>query len=205
MSFQGTLGPFVKGASTKLILRILTVVVFSAAFTLGSVLIFGLASLTGALLNVAALPITVRLGMLISLLLGLAILDLFSIRKKQFCLLGWRRQTPKTLNRKYRMTTVAAIWGFDTGLAVTTFRVGAVTWGALVTVGLGFAPWWVGFGYGLAFALPLVVLLFSGKNDGTGSLYLRLETLTAKRWIIQCCSAGVLFVTTLILCLRFYN
>jgi hypothetical protein len=209
VSFQGTLGPFVKGASTKLILRALVVAIFSAAFVLGAVLIFGVASLTGALLNVASLPVPVRFGILISLLTGLAVVDLFSIRKKRFCVLGWRRQTPKTLNRKYRMTTVAAIWGFDTGLAVTTFRVGAITWGALVTAGLGFAPWWIGFGYGMAFVLPLVALLLlpdaDPRTDRPRSLYLRLETLTAKRPVIQLGSAAILFLTTIILCLRLYN
>ena len=197
-----------KGASTKLILRVLVIAVFSAAFVLGSVLIFSLASLTGALFNVASLPVPVRFSILISLLTGLAVLDLFSIGKKRFCILGWRRQTPKTLNRKYRMTTVAAIWGFDTGLAVTTFRVGAVTWGALVTAGLGFAPWWIGFGYGGSFALPLVVLLLSDtghKTDLSGSLYFRLETMTAKRPVIQFGSAAILFLTTIILYLRLYN
>lgn len=185
------------------------IAIFSVAFVLGAVLIFGLTSLTGTLLNVASLPVTVRIGILISLLTGLAVIDLFSIRKKSFCALGWRRQTPKTLNRKYRMTTVAAIWGFDTGLAVTTFRVGAITWGALIMAGLGFAPWWIGFGYGVAFVLPLVALLLlpdsRSKAGSPGSLGLRLETLLVKRPIVQFSSAVILFLTTIILCFRLYS
>lgn len=192
-----------------MLLRGLVIAVFSVAFVLGSVLIFGLTSLTGTLINVASLPVTVRIGILISLLTGLAVIDLFSIRKKRFCVLGWRRQTPKTLSRKYRMTTVAAIWGFDTGLAVTTFRVGAITWGALITAGLGFAPWWIGFGYGIAFVLPMVaLLLISGDTSRAGqpgSLGLRLETLILSRPIVQVSSAVILVLTGIILGLRLYN
>lgn len=198
-----------KGARTNIVLRGSVIAIFSVAFILGAVLIFGLISLTGTLLNVASLPVTVRIGILISLLAGLAIIDLFSIRKKRFCVLGWRRQTPKTLNRKYRMTTVAAIWGFDTGLAVTTFRVGAITWGALMTVGLGFAPWWTGFGYGVAFVLPMVALLLQSEAEAKpghpGSLGLRLERLIMSRPIVQAGSAVILVLTGIILGLLIIN
>ena len=69
----------------------------------------------------------------------------------------------------------AAVWGLDTGLAVTTFRVTAATWAVLVAVLTGMAPWWIGASYALAFVLPLTALMRSSgltrNPGGPGNLF----------------------------------
>jgi hypothetical protein len=61
---------------------------------------------------------------------------------------------------RHRVRIAALIWGFDTGLLVTTFRVAAVSWGALLLTALGLARPWTGISYGLGFAIPFLFLVF---------------------------------------------
>lgn len=170
---------------------------------------FTVASLIGIVFNIASLPLSVRVSLTVLLLIGLAVVDLISIRNKRYCHLGWRRQTPKILIHRYKITTVAAIWGFDTGLAITTFRVAAVTWGALIMAGLEFSSWWIGFGYGMGFTLPLLIqfllLKSDSKTDAPGSLSSKLEKFIAKRNVIQFGSATLLFLTAIVLSFRLFN
>src|SRR5262245_55669558 len=105
---------------------------------------FALAHAIGAVLQVSQLPVTSRLGVAGVVLLALAVADVRSIRHKTYCPLSWRRQTPRALMRKYPPRLVALLWGLDTGVAVSTFRVSAATWGALVLAFLGFGTWWMG-------------------------------------------------------------
>jgi hypothetical protein len=60
---------------------------------------------------------------------------------------------------RYNFLVAAAIWGFDTGLAVTTIRVAGLTWAALLLAVFGLAPWWTGIAYATGFAIPLVGLI----------------------------------------------
>jgi hypothetical protein len=182
---------------------------FAAAFIMGASLIFGIASLVGTAVEVAGLPFEWRVTIAAAGLVTLALVDIFAIKKGRYCPLSWRRQTPKTLGRRYAVTAVAAAWGFDTGLAVTTFRVAALTWGALVMTGLGLSSWWVGFGYGLGFVLPLIVLLLT-QTHATGSnaqksLGLRVEGLLGKRTLVQFGSAFMLFIAGAVLLIRLFE
>ena len=96
------------------------------------------------------------------------------------------RQAKKSLMRTRGATTVAAVWGFDTGLAITTFRVGAVTWGALILTLLGFGSWWNGIAYGISFTLPMMGLLLAQTSAE------RLQGLLNRRALVQSISAVLL-------------
>jgi hypothetical protein len=189
----------VKGSSCSLGLRIRALVIFALAFVAGSVLVFGAVSIGGTAFRLTRLPLQWKLSVLIASLIALALIDLAAIRMGRYCPLGWRRQTPKTLGQIHRVTTVLAFWGFDTGLTVTTFRVGAITWGALVITGLGLSPWWIGFGYGLAFIFPLFILILTRSCDASvgsaNTLASKLNRQIKQRPLVQSGSAiGLLAV-----------
>lgn len=175
---------------------------FAIMFMSGALLTFALGRGVGELLNVTALSGETRLAVATTTLFALAALDLYSVRKKRYCPLGWRRQTPRHLVRHFRITAVASIWGFDTGLAVTTFRVAAVTWAALLLSALGFAPWWSGLAYGAAFTLPFLLLLWRRQLGDAARQVVAdpgLEELLQKRGVVQAASAVLLTGTGAVL------
>lgn len=155
---------------------------FAAAFIAAATLVFAAASFAGDGVR-ALVPAPWRVAAAAGLLLLLAFVDVLSLRARVYCLLGVKRQARQALIRKYSVPLVAAIWGFDTGLAVTTFRVSAVTWAAFVLAFLGFAPWWTGAVYGVALAAPMLVLLVT-TTTAEG-----LERQLGRRRLIQTASA----------------
>ena len=167
-------------------MRLRVMAVFATAFVGGAIVIFALASLAGTGARVTAIPLQWRAFAVAACLLALALVDVLSLRRKSYCLLGMWRQARQSLIRNHRVTAVAAVWGFDTGLAITTFRVAAVTWGALILTLFGFASWWSGIAYGLAFTVPLLAFLLTDRNGE------RLERLLNRRSIIQAISAVIL-------------
>lgn len=173
-----------KGSSLGVRVRVMAA--FAIAFLSGAIVIFAVAALAGT--RIAAMPLDWRIAAAAVSLLALALVDVVSLRRKTYCLLGMRRQARQTLAHRHRVETVAVVWGFDTGLAVTTFRVGAVTWGALVLTLLGFTSWWSGVVYGVAFTLPLLVFLTTEQSGE------RLVGLLQRRPVVQTASA-VLLVT----------
>jgi hypothetical protein len=195
----------VKRSSNRVAVRIRVLTVFAAAFISGAFVIFGAASLVGAAFRAAGLPTGWRLGLVAAGLLALALLDLLAIRRGRYCPLGLRRQTPKTLSRRYAVTTVVACWGFDTGLAVTTFRVAAVTWAALLMAGLGLSAWWAGLGYGMGFVLPLMFFILMQPPEqpaAPSTVGLTLEGLLRKRPAVQSASAVMLLTASGVLLLH---
>lgn len=169
-----------KGASTVIRLRVMTA--FAVAFIGAATLVFAAASLAGAGVR-ALVPAPWRVVAAAALLLLFAIVDVLSLRARSYCVVGMKRQARQALIRKYNMDVVAAVWGFDTGIAVTTFRVSAVTWAAFALSFLGFAPWWSGAAYGVAFTVPMLVLLL------TTTTVERLERELGRRALIQTASA----------------
>jgi hypothetical protein len=103
-------------------------------------------------------------------LVALFALDVLRARSPDVLGPSWRRQTPKWLLDRYSTTTAAFLWGLDTGLVFTTFRVGSLSWAALGVTALGLVPWWVGIVYALGFSLPLasVILVVPRRTDPTG-------------------------------------
>ena len=158
---------------------------FASSFITGAVVIFALASLGGAGARLAV-PLRWRIAAAAVCLFALAAADLFSLHRKSYCVIGMWRQARQSLVRDHPVTIVAAVWGFDTGLALTTFRVAAVTWGALILALFGFASWWIGIAYGVAFTVPLLALLLTETNGG------QLERLLRRRPVIQSLSAVLL-------------
>jgi hypothetical protein len=137
---------------------------FAIAFIGAALAVFALAHLAGVALHVSELPVTWLLGVAGTVLLALAVADIRAVRNKTYCPISWRRQTPRGLMRQYSPRLVALLWGLDTGLAVTTFRVSAATWGALVLTFLGFGTWWIGIGYGVSFVVPLMAVIWMGPT-----------------------------------------
>jgi len=163
--------------------------IFGASFIAGAVVIFAMASIAGDVTRLATLPVGWRLRGAAVCLLMLASIDVISARKNRYCLLGARRQTPQRLLYSHPIASVAAVWGFDTGLAVTTFRVAAITWAALALAMFGFTSWWSGLAYGVAFVAPVSIALYR-KTDGA-----YLQRLLQRRKPLQFASAIVLLAT----------
>ena len=92
------------------------------------------------------------------------------------------------------MFVVASIWGFDTGLAITTIRVAAATWGAILLTLLCLSGWQTGIAYGLAFTIPITILMWThragrcSQEPGDGGL----RELLDKRPVWQTISAAIL-------------
>jgi hypothetical protein len=89
---------------------------------------------------------------------------------------GLSRQTPKALIYLGENAWITPyIWGFDTGLIWTTFRVSFASWLLLIMAALGFAPAWAGFVYGACFALPFLALIFVSSAHFPGAALARLR------------------------------
>ena len=159
----GTLGPLVQGPNPRMRMRVKLTAMFVVAFLIGAVTIFSSLFLLGSLFQVAEMSLDLRRILAGGSLLVFASLDLWARGARAFCPLGLKRQTPQRLSRRHSMYVVASIWGFDTGLAITTFRVAAATWGAVVLTFLGLAGWQTGIAYGIAFTLPLTFLMWNHR------------------------------------------
>jgi len=170
------------GAGRKI--RLMTL--FASAFVAGALVIFGIASFLGALAGIARIPDRWRLVAAAAALIALMVVDVIAVRRFSWCPLGWRRQTPKALVHHYAVPAVLVAWGFDTGLAVTTFRVAALTWGALILTLFGFSSWQSGLAYGGGFVVPMMcLLLLSPRTE-------RFEALLHARPVVQSISAVML-------------
>jgi hypothetical protein len=172
---------------------------FSTAFVVAAVAIFAVASIGAHALGVTLLPLHWRLALAGAGLVLLAAADLRALSRSSYCPIGWRRQTPRVLLRRYHMFVVATLWGLDTGLVVTTFRVAAVSWAALYIAALGLAPGWTGLAYGLGFTSPFLVLLFR-PNLGVAAKSPTptdpgLERMLRMRSLAQACSAALLIAS----------
>jgi hypothetical protein len=129
---------------------------FAAAFVVSSFAVFALAGAMGAAVG-RALPPEVRLAVA-GLVFGAAfLLDLHSLRRKTWCPLTLRRQTPKAILYEHGPRRAAVAWGLDTGLVFTTYRMSSISWALLALGLLGIAPWWEGIGYAAGFLVPLLV------------------------------------------------
>lgn len=102
-------------------------------------------------------------AMLVIAVLGVVV-DARAIIRKGWSF-GLPRQTPKGLTRLGEHAWVTPyVWGFDTGLVFTTYRVSFVTWLVCIYAVAGMAPAWLGVIYGAAFALPLVAITLDSRS-----------------------------------------
>jgi hypothetical protein len=132
-----------------------------AGFMLTATGVFALAAAVGAGVRQLSLPIGTAL--LIFVLGACLITDLVFPRIRPTLL---NRQTPRTLSGRFSLPVVGLLWGADAGTVVSTFRVTAGSWGALLLTAAGWAPWWTGVYYGVAFCLPLAVLVIAYPTAG---------------------------------------
>lgn len=188
-----------QGTSLKKLPRVLTATAFLLTFLAGAVTTFYLVHFVGSRLGFTDLSGTFRLAVAALLLLALALADKRAIARGTYCPLSWRRQTPRTLLRRFPVPLAVSFWGFDTGLAVTTFRVAAATWGSLLLTLLGVAPQWTGLAYGIGFTVPFLFLALRPRL-GQASREMQptdpgLETLLRQRVHAQRLSAVLLVLS----------
>ncbi|MFI6458210.1 hypothetical protein ACIBF6_42515 [Streptosporangium amethystogenes] len=94
-----------------------------------------------------------------------------------------RRQTPREHFARFGPAGGALLWGLDTGLVVTTFRVTSLTWAALGVTLFGLVPWWAGLCYALGFVLPsmaMVVVVPPSKDPDT-----KAEPIWLMEWLMD--------------------
>lgn len=129
---------------------------FAIMFAISSFLVF---AISGAIGQVAkrSLPSLVQVVVLFAALSVAILLDSYSLRRKTWCPITPRRQTPKMILYTFGAQRAALAWGADTGLVFTTYRMSSIGWALLLLDLLGIAPWWVGFGYSAGFLVPLVI------------------------------------------------
>jgi hypothetical protein len=170
---------------------------FAVAFMISSFAVFALAGALGAVMS-RALPAAPKL-VAVCLVLGVALaLDGYSLRRKTWCPVTARRQTPKSIQYQYGMHRAAVAWGLDTGLVFTTYRMSSICW-ALLTLGLlGATPWWAGLGYAAGFLVPLVagctLSAFREGDDATTALSgsLLMRTSIARTTCVAALAAAVI-------------
>jgi hypothetical protein len=134
-----------------------------AGFMLSSLGVFALTRLAGVALGLGAQP---RMNVIVVVPLALcAIADVLFPRVRPTL---FNRQTPRGLSGRYSLRVTGLLWGLDTGTVVSTFRSSAASWAALTLTFAGWAPWWIGIGYGVGFSLPLAFLVATYSPDGEG-------------------------------------
>lgn len=194
MSFLGTLS-LVEGQSRASHLRL--VGRFVAAFTLSSFVIFGLAGAIGTATG-RVVPDTVRVGVTCAVLAAALVLDGYGLRRKTWCPVTLRRQTPKGVLLRLGPDRAVVAWGLDTGLVFTTYRMSAISWALLLLGVVGAAPWWVGVGYAAGFAVPLALglvlspLLADPSESPPLGLFLARRTQLARAVCVTVLTAAVL-------------
>ena len=149
----------------------------AAGFLLSSSIVFGLLNALGRQLPLGHQD-TYVVVVVFAILFALA-LDVHNFRRGKRWSFGARRQTPRALWYRRERRKVALIWGLDTGSVVSTFRVTALSWVALLATFL-LRPWPPSaLVYGLAFVGPQLIQMSNGeptKGRGRRSLVRFLVT-----------------------------
>jgi hypothetical protein len=112
------------------------------------------------------LPRQVALAICVAASVAAIAVDVRAVRRHTYSI-GLHRQTAKALahapNRRWWVT--ALLWGLDTGLIWSTFRVSAASWVLLLAALLNVVPQWGGLVYGACFGVPLLVAVSIGDPD----------------------------------------
>lgn len=153
-------------------------------------------SQVGAVLFAPADP-DIRFALLAVLAVGGAMVDLRAARRRGMAY-GLRRQTPKSVGHDPRRPwwVTPTVWGADTGLIWTTFRVSSTSWALLAAALLGLAPPWAGAVYGVAFAVPLSVSALTGIGARVGQVGCRLTRVSTQ--VAQVAGALVLLAPAVV-------
>lgn len=151
----GPASPLGQGDETRRGFWLAPIGSLAGGFLLSSAAAFALVLGIGAALGAGLVPQDLRLAAAAVSFLVFCGFEIAALRGRTFCRLGWRRQTGKNLIYQYGAVRGTLLWGLDTGLAVTTFRVSAATWAVFGLCLLQLAPVWVGVAYAAGFAGPL--------------------------------------------------
>lgn len=181
-------------------------------FVISAVLTFGAVGVVVGTAGSVVLPERVSLIVVAVLALGAAGLDLYSARRQWLSPAGLSRQTPKSLLYSQTHPRLAVLfWGFDTGTAVSTFRVSAATWIVFIGAALGVAPIWVGISYAAGFSVPLVLALIvpladrapagSGTRRLTAMLHAHVQTAQGTCSVLLLAGAVALMAASSVLAL----
>jgi hypothetical protein len=175
---------------------------FAGAFTVSSLVVFGIADAIGQV-AVRAVPLAVRVaGVLVALLASMAI-DIYTMVRNTWCPGTPRRQTPKMIYYRHGAHRAALAWGLDTGLVLTTYRVSSMSWALLLLGLIGVTPWWIGLAYAAGFVVPLWLgCSTSGGLIGDSTAVARLLTGRQSIGRLLCVGASGLSVMTLCILLQ---
>ncbi|MQA84600.1 MAG: hypothetical protein GEV03_08255 [Streptosporangiales bacterium] len=141
-------------------------------FVASATVAFAVLYLLSDAFGVERVPLAARQGTAAVVCVLLFLVDAWGVRRGRTCTLALPRQTSKRLYYSRGPRIGAFVWGLDTGLSVTTYRVSATTWAALGLTALHIAPVWTGISYGLGFALPIMAAILVPRwrpdaEDGT--------------------------------------
>src|SRR5947209_5501050 len=115
----------------------------TAGFLLSSVTLFAILYAVAQVSGVEHVASSVRAALAIGQCTLWCVVDLWVTHRRRACSVGPRRQTGKNFVYRYGARLGAFMWGLDTGLAVTTFRMVSLTWAVVGLSLLGLTPWWL--------------------------------------------------------------
>lgn len=164
---MGTMLPFVQGTSSTTQRLLSPVTALAVAFAATSAFTFGLLAWLGdAVITRSTLSLVTYLG--VGLVVGLSLDELRRFRRRTYCAIGWRRQTPERLKTIDAPGVVAVLWGVDTGTGFSTFKMTNGWWilASLVLVG-AVDPLPTGLAYGIGFGGALCSTVF-GRGAESG-------------------------------------
>lgn len=158
MSFIGYLRPLVKGRSSPELAFRRPIGLLALGFAASALAVFALVSVSGGVLlgRLRGTPAPALVAAALLAVLALVDTGAFGLHTPM-----WRRQTPRNHFVRFGPSTGALLWGLDTGLVVTTFRVTSLSWAALALTAFGFMPWWTGLLYAIGFTLPAAALVLA--------------------------------------------
>lgn len=126
---------------------------------------------------------------LFAVAVAVVVTDIQAFQANRYSLLGWRRQTPKSLQYTgLPDSVISLVRGLDLGTGVSTYRVSGAIWVVLAAAGTGHAPWWVGSLYAVGFAAGLLASIGAGGPALRGSLH------RGRRAALLCSIVSTLFL-----------
>ncbi|MCA1602993.1 MAG: hypothetical protein LC776_15620 [Acidobacteria bacterium] len=140
------------------------------------------------------LPSASRVQLAFALVLILVAVECWSLWNHRMFSVGASRQAVRHLYFTRGPGVGALVWGLDTGLVVTTYRVSIASWAALALAMLHVIPVWSGIVYGLAFTIPLASFIVVPRWQG----HERVDRLEP-RWIPRLLEKRLVLVRTVIL------